>query len=108
VLYKVSGVCWQFITAAAVAGHGHTVAVASSRASSEEDKVRVVLLVLIRAKGYMGWVCDGLGRVLGCCWALVLGSAAGLLRPGKPLLLSFLFLFLVFNSILHPGFNSIF
>jgi hypothetical protein len=46
-IYSVAGVRWRSTTAAAIAGRGALVAVASSRASREED----VVFDLILAKG---------------------------------------------------------
>jgi hypothetical protein len=74
--YRLFGVCWRSASAAATGGRGAGVAVASSRASREEDEVLFVSLVLIRAKGYVA----GVGLLLGPRWWTPAGPVVGLLR----------------------------
>jgi hypothetical protein len=52
----------------------------------EDDPLHIFFL----AKRYVGWFCDGLGQVLGCSWALVLGC-------GGQVSFSLFFLFLLFS-----------
>jgi hypothetical protein len=52
--------------------------------------MRTTLSIFFLAKRYVGWFCDGLGQVLGCSWALVLGC-------GGQVSFSLFFLFLLFS-----------